>query len=83
MVQNYLHLRICYFALQDFDKNQNLSCRSASPENSVWGHAFLVIEPSSNLPRVVRKPSGSVIECLTRDRGGAGSNITGVTALCP
>ena len=25
--------------------------------------------------------SGSVIECLTRDRGATGSNLTGITAL--
>ena len=27
--------------------------------------------------------SGSVVECLTRDRGAAGSSLNGVTALCP
>ena len=27
--------------------------------------------------------SGSVVECLTRDRGAASSSLTGVTALCP
>ena len=27
--------------------------------------------------------SGSVVECLTRDRGAAGSMLTGVTVLCP
>ena len=27
--------------------------------------------------------SGSVVECLTRDRGVAGSSLTGVTVLCP
>ena len=27
--------------------------------------------------------SGSVVECLTRDRGARGSRLTGVTALCP
>ena len=26
---------------------------------------------------------GSVVECLTRARGAAGSSLTGVTALCP
>ena len=30
-----------------------------------------------------RERSGSVEECLTRDRGAAGLNLTGVTALCP
>ena len=29
----------------------------------------------------VREHSGSVVECLTRDRGAAGSSLTGVTAL--
>ena len=28
-----------------------------------------------------RERSGSVVECLTRDRGDAGSSLTGVTAL--
>ena len=27
--------------------------------------------------------NGSVVECLTRDRGAACSSLTGVTALCP
>ena len=27
--------------------------------------------------------SGSVVECLTRDRGAAGSSLIGNTALCP
>ena len=30
-----------------------------------------------------RERSGSVVECLTQDRGAAGSSFTGVTALCP
>ena len=30
-----------------------------------------------------RERSSSVVECLTRDRGAAGSSLTGVTALCP
>ena len=30
----------------------------------------------------VRERSGSVVECLTRDRRAAGSSLTGVTALC-
>ena len=27
--------------------------------------------------------SGSVVACLTRDQGAAGSSLTGVIALCP
>ena len=30
---------------------------------------------------LIRERSGSVVECLTRGRGGAGSSLTGVTAL--
>ena len=30
-----------------------------------------------------RECSGSVVECLTRDRGAAGSNLTGITVLYP
>ena len=29
----------------------------------------------------LRERSGSVVECLTRDRGAAGSSLIGVTAL--
>ena len=32
---------------------------------------------------VFRECSGSVVDCLTRDRGAAGLSLTGVTALCP
>ena len=31
----------------------------------------------------LRERSGSVVECLARDRRAAGSSLTGVTALCP
>ena len=30
-----------------------------------------------------RERSGSVVECLTRDRGAVGSSLTGVTVLWP
>ena len=30
-----------------------------------------------------REHSGSVVKCLTQDRGAAGSSLTGVTVLCP
>ena len=33
------------------------------------------------MPTIVREHSGSVVECLTRDRGAEGSSLTGVTAL--
>ena len=31
---------------------------------------------------VLRGRSGSVVECLTRDRRAVGSSLTGITALC-
>ena len=31
----------------------------------------------------VKEHSGSVVECLTQDRGAAGSSLTVVTVLCP
>ena len=33
--------------------------------------------------KIDRERNGSVIECLTLDRGAAGSSLTGVTVLCP
>ena len=35
------------------------------------------------ITHVLRKHSGSVVECLTRDRGAAGSSLTGITEFCP
>ena len=32
---------------------------------------------------VFRDHSGSVVECLTRDRGAACSSLSGVTVSCP
>ena len=32
---------------------------------------------------LIKEHGGSVVECLTRDRGVAGSRLTGGTALCP
>ena len=32
---------------------------------------------------LLKERSGSVVECLNRDRRAAGSSLTGVTALCP
>ena len=37
----------------------------------------------SDQARHIRERSGSDVECLTRDRGAAGSTLTGVTVLCP
>ena len=37
----------------------------------------------SSANKLCKQCSGSVVECLTRDRGAAGSSLDGVTALCP
>ena len=37
----------------------------------------------SHLDLPLWEHSGSVVECLTRDRGAAGSSLTRVTVLCP
>ena len=37
----------------------------------------------SNIFLPIRERSGSVVECLSRDRGAAGVSLTRVTALCP
>ena len=34
------------------------------------------------IPPWYREHSGSVVECLTRDRGAGGLSLTGVTGLC-
>ena len=31
----------------------------------------------------IREPRGSVVECLTQDRGVSSLSLTGITALCP
>ena len=41
------------------------------------------VDPSKFAQMTIRERSGSVVECLTRDRRAAGSSLTGVTALCP
>ena len=44
------------------------------------GHTYLLFVVTFTEIHVFRQRSGSVVECLTRDRGAAGSSLTGVTA---
>ena len=44
-------------------------------------HNMLTKETADESQIILRECSGSVVECLTRDRGVAGSSLTGVTAL--
>ena len=51
-----------------------------------WSPTSIKLTPSlkaSNIYNVhVRELSGSVVECLTRDREAEVSSLTGITALC-
>ena len=46
-------------------------------------HINIHINDTVRVKGFSRERSGSVVECLTGDRGAAGSSLTGVTALCP
>ena len=43
--------------------------------------SFWIIEKKLRKTNELGERSGSVVECLTRDRGAAGSSLTGVTAF--
>ena len=43
-------------------------------------NSFVTLSLYNMIPS--RECSGSVVECLTRDRGATGSSLTGITALC-
>ena len=48
----------------------------------LWNfHSYVYLY--SELLLVCRERSGSVVECLTRDRGAAGLSLTNITVLCP
>ena len=47
---------------------------------------FAIISDSHFMTKTTRKGwehSGSVVECLTRDRGAVGLSLTGITVFCP
>ena len=56
-------------------------CLSASCWNSFLRDMQMLMHEKNMCDPYNRERSGSVIECLTRDRGVAGSSLTGVTAL--
>ena len=47
------------------------------PMESISLNSFVLLEHLA----MFGEPSGSEVECLTRDRGAMGSSLTGVTAL--
>ena len=73
------NLIVIHFQLMCFPR---VCSKTGDFENkNKWLTAFKI---TVNL-NFVRERSDSVVhvECLTRDRGAAGSSLTGVTALCP
>ena len=50
----------------------------------IWVHISCSIDlVRTEADERMRERSGSVVECLTRDRGAAGLSLTGITVLCP
>ena len=53
-------------------------------DSKTFGNIHMYAKFDQNISSTTeRERSGSVVECLTRDRRAAGSSLTGVTALCP
>ena len=50
---------------------------------SFWYTLYTCLKQPLKIDKTKGGHSGSVVECLTRDRGAAGLSCTGVTALCP
>ena len=50
-----------------------------------WVNIILAVKLIGHITyyQVAQERSGSVVECLNRDRRAAGSSLAGVTALCP
>ena len=73
--------------LKDFFENVNLKKTIADDNQSIknclsFKEVCMVVSSRPVLDtHFCRERSGSVVECLTRDRGAAGSSLIGVTAL--
>ena len=57
------------------------SSHAVYPWHCEWAVVIKKEAFNENLPTIMREHSSSVVECLTRDRGAAGSSLTGVTEL--
>ena len=53
------------------------------PEKMPRTSYFMNPKPDNRTSTMPWERSGAVVECLTLDRGAAGSNLTGATALRP
>ena len=54
---------------------QKINVLISQPEHMLWLLKLCVVT------KRCRESSGSVVECLTRDRGAAGLSLTGITEL--
>ena len=71
-----------YWSLVMIKRHMNIQAIWVSPlfANHGWMHKQWGL---ISLYYMYWERSDSVVECLTRDRGAAGSSLTGFTALCP
>ena len=67
---------------QDFHGNQRFTNNSIQIFLPLHGGVVTGIIEARQLTHK-GEHNGSVVECLTRDRGAAGLSLTGVTVLCP
>ena len=65
--------------LENYERNTSTNFQNIKNFmfNLVFHHDHIILTFSYKM----RERSGSVVECLTRDRGAAGSSLNGVTAL--
>ena len=62
----------------------DLGDKGLRPDNGThYVYSYQHSRVHQHASRERRERSGSVVECLTRDRRAAGSSLTGVTVLCP
>ena len=67
-----VYLRLSWVYFNDITRSmENSICKKTEP-NTITGF----------IPNPLER-SGSVVQCLTRDRRAAGSSLNGVTVLCP
>ena len=78
LFENYM-MKLRNTPLEDSDEDYKIPGMGAAPKEEE------VISPTMQvqLTGYLWECSGSVVECLTRDRGAVGSSPTCVTVLCP
>ena len=68
-----------HLSLLNLHSNFEYARNQGPSETGEYAHQSLCHLPRYN----IWERSDSVAECLSRDRGAAGSSLTGVTVLCP